>query len=94
MRNLRYSSKANADVREILLYISEDKPGAALKFVERIEARCELIANNPEMGELRPEYGSGIRSVSLGRYVILHSSSPDEVLILRILPGDQDIRSL
>jgi toxin ParE1/3/4 len=94
MRSLRYSSKAHADVKEILLYISEDKPGAALKFVERIEARCELIANNPEMGELRPEYGPGVRSVSVGRYVIFHSSTPEEVLILRIRPGDQDIRSL
>jgi plasmid stabilization system protein ParE len=49
MRRLRYSSKAHADVKEILFYISGDKPGAALKFVEQIETRCKLIANNPEM---------------------------------------------
>jgi toxin ParE1/3/4 len=94
MKTLRYTSKAHADVKEILLYISEDKLGSALKFVERIEARCDLIANNPEMGELRPEYGHGVRSVSVGRYVIYHFSTPEEVLILRIVSGDREIRSL
>ncbi|MDZ4656401.1 MAG: type II toxin-antitoxin system RelE/ParE family toxin [Bythopirellula sp.] len=94
MKSLRYTSKAHTDVKEILLYISEDKLGAALKFVERIEARCDLIASNPEMGELRPEYGPGVRSVSVGKYVIYHSSTPKEVLILRIVPGVRDIRSL
>jgi toxin ParE1/3/4 len=94
MRSVRFSSKAHADVKEILLYISRDKPGAALKFVEQIETRCKLIANNPEMGELRPEYGHGVRSVSLGRYVIFHSVTSEEVLILRIRSGDQYIRTL
>lgn len=94
MRSLRFSSKAHADVKEILLYISADKPGAALKFVEQIETRCKLIANNPEMGELRPEYGHDVRSVSVGRYVIFHSATSEEVLILRIRPGDQNIPTL
>lgn len=90
----RYSSAAHNDLNEILHYIAVDKPDAARAWVDKLEAKCRLISENPEMGELRPEYGEGVRSVSVGRYVIFHRRKQGCVEIVRIIPGDRNIRFL
>lgn len=94
MSKLRYTFAARTDLTDILLYIAADKPTAALDWVDRIEARCLLIAQYPEIGELRPELGEGIRSVSIGRYVIFHRKTTQGVEILRVIPGDKSISFL
>ena len=64
-----YTSAAKTDLVSILKYISQDKPKAALDWIEKIEEKCILIANNPEMGERRPELGERVRSSLVGRFV-------------------------
>ena len=62
-----YTSAAARDLTEILSFISHDKPSAALDWVEKIEAKCLLIACTPEIGELRPQFGKSVRASSMGR---------------------------
>jgi toxin ParE1/3/4 len=78
----------------ILQYISQDKPNAAVSWVEMIEDKCLLIASQPEMGELRPKLGHAIRCNVVGRYVIFHRKHKDTVEILRVIPGDRNITKL
>ena len=54
-----YTSAASQDLTEILNYIARDNPAAALAWVERIEAKCVLIGDNPSIGELQPHLGEG-----------------------------------
>lgn len=66
------TSAAERDLHGILNYIAQDKPGAAISWVDKIEAKCLRIATNPGIGEARPQLGSGVRASSVGRYVIFH----------------------
>jgi len=79
---------------DILAYIARDKPQAAMAWVEKIEAKCLLIASHPETGELRNQLGANVRSNVVGRYVIFHRQSHDRVEILRVIAGDRNITNL
>jgi toxin ParE1/3/4 len=54
-------------------------------------AVSELLAANPEMGELRTEFASGTyRSFSVGNYVIYFKAAMDGVHVARVLHGSRD----
>ncbi|WP_146452711.1 type II toxin-antitoxin system RelE/ParE family toxin [Bythopirellula polymerisocia] len=63
----------------MLTYISRDKPNAALAWVEKIEAKCLLIASSPDLGVSQPELGAGIRANVVGRYVIFHRKTNERI---------------
>ena len=85
-----YTSSAKQDLADILTYIARDKPDAAAAWVEKIEAKCLLIASQPEMGELKRQLGVDIRANVVG----LHRTANDRVEILRVIPGDRNITDL
>ncbi len=89
-----YTSAANQDLADILKYIARDKPTAALAWVDKIEAKCVLIAENPSFGELQSHLGEGVRASVVGRYVIFHREANNRVEILRVIPGDRNITRL
>ena len=94
MKKPLYSTAARQDLVGILQYIARDKPVAAVAWVEKIEAKCLLLASQPEIGELRSQLGSDVRCNFVGRYVIFHRKHGDTVEILRVIPGDRNITKL
>jgi toxin ParE1/3/4 len=63
----------------------------ARRFLKRIMAACDLLATNPEMGEIRLEFAGGCyRSFSVGNYVIYFQPVVNGVRIARILYGARD----
>lgn len=44
MKPLAFSEKSLEDLEGILRYIAKDKPGAAVRFVERLELECAMLA--------------------------------------------------
>ncbi len=89
-----YTSAAIGDLEGIFVFIGQDKPIAAAEWVEKIEAKCLLIASSPEIGEAMPRLGTGVRASSVGRYVIFHRYANNRVEILRVLAGDRDVTNL
>ncbi|REJ95767.1 MAG: type II toxin-antitoxin system RelE/ParE family toxin [Planctomycetota bacterium] len=89
-----YTTAAQQDLADILRYIAQDKPGVALAWIEKIEAKCLSIADNPSFGELYRHLGEGVRASAVGRYVIFHREANNRVEILRIIPGDRDVTRL
>ncbi len=94
MKKPQYTTAAQQDLVDILQYISQDKPDAAVAWVEKIEQKCLLIASQPEMGERRPQLGTEVRCSFVGRYVIFHRKHDDTVEILRVVTGDRNISKL
>lgn len=94
MKKPRYSSAASQDLTQVMLHIAENNSTAALKWIDKIESKCLLIAQNPELGELRPEFGDCVRSFAAGRYVIFYRIVDENAEILRVLAGERDIRDL
>ncbi len=89
-----YTAAAIGDLDEILAYIAQDKPYAASQWIERIEAKCLLIASSPEIGEAQPRLGIGVRASLVGRYAIYHRHANNRTEILRVIPGDRNVASL
>lgn len=94
MAVLIFAPSARQDLLDFFDYIARDKPIAAASWIDRIEEKCVLIAKTPEFGESRPEYGAGIRSSVVGRYVLFYRPINDGIEVVRIIAGDRDIRSL
>jgi len=94
MATLIIAPSAQQDLSDIYDYIARDKPIAAGNWVEKIEEKCNLIAETPKFGERRPEYGADIRSSVVGRYVIFFRPIENGIEVARVIAGDRDIRSL
>ena len=51
MAKVRYSKLASSDLYENSEFIARDKPEAAYRWVAKVEAACQTLAQNPEMGQ-------------------------------------------
>jgi toxin ParE1/3/4 len=95
MPRLVISPAAENDLNDILEYIAQDKPEAALRWVRKIRETFTIVAENPEIGERRREFKTGIfRSTLVGSYVVFYGPIVDGIEIARVVSGARDIRNL
>ncbi len=95
MARVIYSPDADADLLDIVTYIARDKPDAALRWLQTIRNKCDLLAGRPEMGQERFGYGvSGCRGFSVGNYVIFFRAIDQGIEVARIVHGSRDLRHL
>ena len=68
----------------------------ANRLVTRIESRFPLIAENPYIGVLRTEYGSGVRAYPVPNlpYTIIYQISGGMVEIARVVHGRRNLGRL
>jgi toxin ParE1/3/4 len=87
----RLSPLAERDLDEIWSYVAEDaSPATADRLLDAIVGRFGLLAEQPRMGRLRPEFGAGVRSFTVENHVIYYGPDAD-ILIARILHGRRDL---
>ena len=87
------SSEAKRDLVEIGLYIARQSGSQerADHFLDSIYQTCQILATQPEMGQLRTEFATGLyRSFSVGNYVIYFRPTSDGIQVARILHGARD----
>jgi toxin ParE1/3/4 len=86
----RLSALAEEDLEEIWSYVADDaSPETADRLIDAIIHRFELLAEQPRMGRLRPEFGADVRSFTVENHVIYYRHDGD-VLISRVLHGRRD----
>jgi toxin ParE1/3/4 len=78
-------------------YVAKESVGIEIadRLIDSITSRFYLLATHPHIGrhrdqDLRP----GLRSFPAGEYVILFRVDGEDVLILHVFRGTQDIESL
>lgn len=87
-----WSPLALERVDDIAQYIAQDKPQAAIKWIEELFAVVERLADYPESGRIVPELGSRrIREVIFGAYRIIYTIK-DQINILTVRRGHQLLR--
>ena len=64
---LRLSPRAAADLEEIADYIARDNPVRAATFVAELEAKCQAVAETPDLYPARPDLAPGLRMAVHGR---------------------------
>ena len=94
MAEYSISSKAEIDIAEILLYISDDDAVAAFAFERRLFGVFDLLADNPLAGRKRDELKEDTRSFAVGRYVIFYRIWAGDVAIVRVRHSAREIDRL
>lgn len=72
-------------------YVAHDSPAAADRQLDSIDERCRLYAEQPLLGEERPEFEASLRSFSVGNYVVIYRPSTDGIDVLSVIHGARDI---
>jgi toxin ParE1/3/4 len=65
-----FTELAEADLKEIALYIAADSPKIALRFVDEPRRHCRQLSEHPARNPLREDYGTGVRVAVHGYYLI------------------------
>ncbi|UTF58761.1 type II toxin-antitoxin system RelE/ParE family toxin [Gilvimarinus sp. DA14] len=87
-----WSPLALERVEDIARYIAEDKPDAAVEWVEGLFNTVERLSDFPQSGRVVPEVGGRrIREVMFGAYRIIYSVS-DQIDILTVRRSSQLLR--
>lgn len=87
------TARAIADVADVWEFISDDSIDAADRVLGRLNSALERLAEMPFMGRARPDLGTGLRSLTLGNYVIYYVPTDHSIEIARVLHGARDIDS-
>lgn len=83
---------ASADLDAIYDWIADGAdPEIALRFVTRIEAACERLADFPLSGRSRNDIGPGLRSIPFARTVtVFYTADGETVSIVRVVHARRD----
>lgn len=98
MSRYRLARQAEADLDEIVDYISVDNPDAALRVLDALQATFRSLASHPGIGQKRDDLRPGLRVFPGGspahRYVVCYYSINDGIEIATVIHGSRDWRGL
>jgi len=83
--------EAENDIEEIWLYIAQDNPENADRFLDEIEETSRKLLQFTNMGRNRDELYPGLKSFPVGKYIIFYLPISGGLEIVRILHGMRDI---
>ncbi len=93
MAEVRWSRQALHDLDAIGEYVEGSSPTYARSLVARLYAASERLASFPAMGRAVPEVElDHIRELVREGYRIVYVTSGDQVEVLAVLHGRQDLR--
>jgi toxin ParE1/3/4 len=85
------TGEAEADLDEAWDYIARNNPTAADRLIDAIVKTAHQLAQFPESGRARPEFGPDIRSFVVSPYVLFYRPIEGTIQVLRVLHGRRDI---
>ena len=90
---VRHTRLGRQDLKDIGDYLAHESssPGVALRFVDRIAAKCTIYAAQPALGELCPDLGMHVRRFPVGNYVVFYQPLEKGIEVLRVLHASRDI---
>lgn len=88
---LRLTFEAQADVRDARLWYRAQRSGLDRRFLDAVEAACELLERNPELG---PTVEGRIRRVLLRgfTYGVFYVIDSNEIVVIACLHGARSPR--
>ena len=82
------------------MYIGQDAPEAALRFLDAVEATLRLLAENPELGPAREFERSELAGLrffpvkGFDKHLIFYRLVPHGIEVLRVLHGARDLGAI
>jgi len=92
MARTLWTPRAERHLEDVAYHIAveEGRPLTAEKIVREIHNKCELRAQNPLLGEARPDLGKEYRTFSHKRWVILYYPLNDGIVVVAIFDAARD----
>lgn len=94
MPTLIISPEAEQDLVDIWLYIAEDQPVNADRFLERLEKKAQKLTEFTDLGIDRRDLAPGIKSFPVDRYVLYYRPNDNGIELVRVLHGSRDVNLL
>lgn len=94
MLELEISPEAENDLLETWLYIAEDQPINADRYLDKLQGKAQKLAAFPDLGRDRPELAEGLKSFPVDRYNLYYTAIESKLILVRVLPGDRDIAAI
>lgn len=89
---VHWTDTAQRHLDAIYHFIAQDSPAYAKRMVDRLTRRSQQIGEFPFSGRAVPEYEmQQIREVIEGPYRIIYYITSDQIDVLAVLHGAQDI---
>ena len=90
-----FSNAALQDISSINDSLLEyDNPKLADQFLDALLTKCDRLVQFPQMGRKRDELSINLRSFPLQDYLIFYRIGSDEIEIVRVVSGYQDLTAL
>ena len=95
MANVFLRPLAEQDLLELWLYLSEVSFETADATLDHFHQKMEIIAQNPQIGQQRPELGiPTLRSFPTQKHTIFYLPLSDGIDVLRVLHNRRDLSPL
>jgi plasmid stabilization system protein ParE len=94
---LKVSAEVEAELDAIWSYVAMESGDTEIadRLINSITDHFFILARNPEIGRRRDhDLRPGLRSLSVGQYVILHRIEKRNVLILHVFHGRRNLKKL
>ncbi len=86
MISISLTHRAQTDLNEILAYVGERDPRAAIKLVTMILGRIEVLSNHPQLGRVGRVRNTREFVLPDCRYIVAYRfTPPDSIAVLRVV---------
>lgn len=86
MATFRLSRRADADLLSIGVHTLRTWGQAqAIRYLDELEACCQRLADNPEIGLASDHVRPGLRRMEQGKHVVFFRPEPGGIIVSRIL---------
>lgn len=86
--------QADTDLLNIWLYVATDNIEQADALLSKLDKRCQILSQYPEVGRKRKEIAPGVRSIREGNYQIFYRLKKQRVEVLRVIHGARDLKRI
>lgn len=95
MRRAIIRPQAELDLLQIWHYVARDRPAAASRLLDDLQAAIETLRERPTLGRPRGEVGDDRYLFHrVGNYLVAYRIADAAVVIERVLHGARDLREV
>jgi toxin ParE1/3/4 len=94
MGRIQRTPRADQDLEELWFFIAQDDPATADRWIDTLEEKIRLLADNPLMGPARPDIARELRYHPVGNHLLLYRVIQGGIEIVRVVHGARDLLDL
>jgi toxin ParE1/3/4 len=94
MGRIQRTPRADQDLEDLWFFIAQDDPAAADRWLDTLEEKIGLLADNPLMGPARPDIARELRYHPVGNHLLLYRVIQGGIEIVRVVHGARDLLNL